>query len=104
MTKPALLLLFLGLLEGCSGKTQQDLCTRHIETPTFPPIARTAHVTGKITLTVTIDANGRVTNARNRRRHFSSGNPRIRFCRNLLSRTCSTGRLRTLRPFRTPRR
>ena len=62
MTKPALLMLFLGLLECCSGKTQQDLCPRHIETPTFPPIARTAHVTGKISLMVTIDTNGRVTN------------------------------------------
>jgi TonB family protein len=62
MTKPALLLLFICLLEGGSGKTQQDLCPRHIETPTFPPIARTAHVTGKITLKVTIDADGKVTN------------------------------------------
>ncbi len=36
------------------------LCPRHIESPGYPPIARTAHVTGKITLTITIDADGNV--------------------------------------------
>ncbi len=37
------------------------MCPRHIETPGYPPIARTAHVSGKVTLTVTIDADGNVT-------------------------------------------
>jgi TonB family protein len=46
----------------CFGQEQQALCPRHIEVPTFPPIARAAHVTGKITLTLTIDADGNVRN------------------------------------------
>ena len=46
----------------CLGQEQQALCPKHIEVPTYPPIARMANVTGKITLTVTIDADGDVTN------------------------------------------
>jgi TonB-like protein len=62
MKKGSLVVFFLCFLAGCSGRTQHFLCPRHIETPGFPPLARTVHVTGKITLTVTIGANGDVTN------------------------------------------
>lgn len=44
----------------CLGQTPKALCPKHIETPSYPPIARTAHVTGKVILTVTIDSNGNV--------------------------------------------
>jgi len=52
--------LFFCLATVCFGQNQDALCPRHIETPTYPAIARTAHVSGKITLTVTIDADGTV--------------------------------------------
>jgi hypothetical protein len=45
---------------ACFGQDQMPPCPRHIEAPGFPPIARTAYVTGKITLTVTIDVDGNV--------------------------------------------
>lgn len=62
MTKPALLILLIWLSARGAGETQQQLCPRHIETPTFPQIARAAHLAGKVSLTVTIDADGKVTN------------------------------------------
>jgi TonB family protein len=40
----------------------QTLCPRHIETPIYPTLAQIAHVQGKVTLKVAIDADGRVTN------------------------------------------
>jgi TonB family protein len=48
------------LCEAGFGQTQGALCPRHIETPEYPQVARIAHLTGKITLTVTIDADGNV--------------------------------------------
>lgn len=45
---------------ACLAQGQTALCPRHIEAPGYPPIARAAHVTGKITLSVTIDADGNV--------------------------------------------
>jgi hypothetical protein len=45
---------------SCFGQTQEALCPKHIETPTYPPIARTAHVSGKVILTLTLDADGKV--------------------------------------------
>jgi Gram-negative bacterial TonB protein C-terminal len=62
MTRSAFGCLLLLLVEGCAGHVQQPLCPKHIETPFFPPIARAAHVTGKITLHVAIDADGNVKN------------------------------------------
>ena len=48
----------------CPGQTKdRPLCPKHIEDPTYPAIARTAHVTGKVVLALTIDADGKVTNA-----------------------------------------
>lgn len=40
---------------------EKALCPRHIEAPDYPAVARVAHVTGRFTLTVTIDAEGDVT-------------------------------------------
>jgi TonB family protein len=47
-------------VEASAKHANEALCPQHIETPDYPPIARTAHVTGKVTLTVTIGANGNV--------------------------------------------
>ncbi len=52
--------LIFSLVTLCFGQSQGALCVRHIETPIYPPIARAAHVSGKITLTVTINADGTV--------------------------------------------
>ena len=52
--------LFFCLATVCFGQNQDALCPRHIETPTYPAIARAVRVSGKITLTVTIDADGTV--------------------------------------------
>jgi len=52
-------LLFCIAAAGCSHG-QESLCPRHIETPKYPPIARTAHVMGMVSLAVTIDADGNV--------------------------------------------
>src|ERR1700683_929595 len=62
MARLALFGLLIWLTAGCSANTRQPLCPKHIETPDFPPLARTAHLTGKITLTIAIDADGGVTN------------------------------------------
>jgi TonB family protein len=58
-------LMFAGFLPflsafPCMGQTQQSLCPKHIETPTYPSIARSAHVSGLVVLTLTIDADGKV--------------------------------------------
>ncbi|MHB8527240.1 MAG: energy transducer TonB [Candidatus Acidiferrales bacterium] len=53
--------LLLWLAGACPAQSQQALCPRHIETPSFPWIARTAHLFGKVTLTVTVNAEGNVT-------------------------------------------
>lgn len=51
-------------LSGSSfGQEEKPLCPRHIETPGYPQIARVAHVEGILTLAVTIDADGNVTDA-----------------------------------------
>jgi TonB family protein len=52
-------LLFF-IAAACFGQIQGGLCPKHIETPQYPPLARQTHITGKITLTVTVDADGRV--------------------------------------------
>jgi TonB family protein len=52
--------LILVVTLSCMGQTQQSLCPKHIETPAYPPIARTAHVSGIVALTLTIDADGKV--------------------------------------------
>jgi TonB family protein len=51
--------LILVVALSCMGQ-MQSLCPKHIETPAYPPIARTAHVSGIVALTLTIDAGGKV--------------------------------------------
>lgn len=63
MKSAAFTFLFFCVIGTCLAQDQPGLCPRHIEAPKFPPIARTAHVTGKVVLSVTIDADGNVTNA-----------------------------------------
>jgi TonB family protein len=54
--------LFLTL--SCMGQVKESLCPKHIETPTYPPIARTAHISGMVALTLTIDADGKVSDVK----------------------------------------
>ena len=62
MKQVALGCLLLCSAAVCFGQGTEALYPRHIEAPDYPPVARAAHVTGKITLTVTIDAEGKVEN------------------------------------------
>jgi hypothetical protein len=63
MRNPALGILLLWLAGVSFGQTEQALCPRHIEAPEYPPIARTAHLSGSVTLIVTIDQDGNVKSA-----------------------------------------
>jgi TonB family protein len=56
-------LLFL-LTLSCMGQTRQALCPKHIETPTYPAIAKWAHVSGAVVLMLTIDADGKVSDVK----------------------------------------
>lgn len=49
---------------SCMSQTQQSLCPKHIETPTYSSIAKTAHVSGTVVLALTIDADGKVSDAK----------------------------------------
>ena len=55
--------LLLWLAGVCLAQDREPLCPRHIETPTYPQFGRTAHLTGKVVLLVTVDENGNVTDA-----------------------------------------
>ncbi len=61
MKKIPLACVFFCMAATYFGQNDKPLCPKHIETPDYPAIARTAHVTGKFTLTVTINADGKVT-------------------------------------------
>ena len=50
--------------DSCFGQQQDALCPRHIETPTYPPIGRTAHLIGKVVLTLSLDADGKVSDVK----------------------------------------
>ncbi len=56
--------LWLCLADSCFGQQQDALCPRHIETPTYPPIGRTAHLIGKVVLTLSLDADGKVSDVK----------------------------------------
>jgi TonB family protein len=60
MTVGCLLLLAFA---GCSRPVPQ-LFPSHIETPSYPGVARVARITGKVVLLVTIDADGNVIDAK----------------------------------------
>jgi TonB family protein len=57
---------FFSLWLGCACVAQGvvALCPKHIETPSYPAIARAAHVTGKVVLALTINAEGNVIEAK----------------------------------------
>jgi len=42
------------------GQAQQFVCAKHIETPTYPQLARQANLAGKVALTLALDADGKV--------------------------------------------
>lgn len=52
------LLLFLSA--SCFG---QSVCPKHIETPTYPPVAAAARLQAKVIVRITLDAEGNVTKA-----------------------------------------
>jgi len=64
--KKKLACAFLSLFgtAACFAQAPPALCPKHIETPSYPPIGRTAHITGKVILALTIDSDGNVTDAR----------------------------------------
>ena len=49
---------------ACFAQAPVALCPKHIETPSYPPIGRTAHATGTVVLALTIDSEGNVTDAK----------------------------------------
>jgi len=63
MTRVALISLMIWLVGMFSEVSRTPLWPKHIVTPEYPPIGRTAHVTGTVTLTLTIDERGSVQNA-----------------------------------------
>jgi TonB family protein len=48
----------------CMSQTQESLCPKHIETPEYASIARTAHISGVVVMTLTIDAEGKVSDVK----------------------------------------
>lgn len=48
----------------CGAQTQPALCPRHIEPPFYPGIAQMAHESGKVIMEITINADGKVEDAR----------------------------------------
>lgn len=67
--KTLLLAICLGMA-GTTCSAQTALFPRHVEPASYPAIARTAHVSGKVVLLVTIGSDGRVSNV-----ELSSGPP-----------------------------
>jgi TonB family protein len=56
-----LVFLLFALATPTVTNAQDALCVKHIEAPQYDDIARAAHVTGVVTLAVTIDVDGQVT-------------------------------------------
>jgi TonB family protein len=46
------------------AQEEQAVCPKHIEAPVYPQVALSAHVTGTVTLTLTIDMDGKVKDVR----------------------------------------
>ena len=62
-------LMFSGCLPfllafSCMSQNQQTLCPKHIETPSYGALAKIAHVSGRVVLAVTIDADGKVSDVK----------------------------------------
>jgi TonB family protein len=63
--KTVVLGLFLLLtVKSCPAQGAEALCPKHIETPRFPSLARQARITGKVKVTLTINADGNVEDAK----------------------------------------
>ena len=63
MTRGAFVSLIILLVSGFPSPSQTPVFPKHIETPGYPPIGRTAHLMGKVTLTISIDEDGNVQDA-----------------------------------------
>lgn len=48
------------LIQSCCGRASEKVNPKHIETPQFPPLARTARIAGEVDVRLTIEANGNV--------------------------------------------
>jgi hypothetical protein len=55
--------LIFCLAGTCHGQETKPLCPKHIETPSYAMIARTAHIQGKVILSLVIGADGEVVDA-----------------------------------------
>lgn len=56
------------------AQTPPEVCPKHVEPPVYPEIARTARMQGRVPVRVTIDAEGRISNA-----EVSSSDPAPKF-------------------------
>lgn len=57
----AFVALFLWVAVTSFGRSQQILCAKHIESPSYPTLAWTARVAGRVIMMATIDKDGKVT-------------------------------------------
>jgi hypothetical protein len=83
----------------CLGQTQPAICPKHIESPTYPQLARATRIMGEVRLSVTVDAEGKCNTwwrwPEMERDRF------LNYCETPQSRTCSTGRSANRRRHRT---
>jgi len=64
MKAAAVACLLLGVIGTCFAQGEKPLCPKHIEAPSYPQIAHAVHVTGTVTLALTIDAEGKVSDVK----------------------------------------
>ncbi|HTQ96926.1 MAG TPA: energy transducer TonB, partial [Candidatus Acidoferrum sp.] len=60
MKKSGFIFLLCMFAVPCLSQTQLAICPKHIESPTYPLLARQTRLMGEVTLSVTVDADGRV--------------------------------------------
>jgi len=71
MSRLAAACLSLILANSAFGQGGESVCVKHIEVPEFGPLARAARLEGKVTVSLTIDADGKVIEAK------GTGAPRV---------------------------
>ena len=64
MTRLSATCLFLILASTAFGQASESVCAKHIEVPEYGRIARLARLEGKVTVSFTVDAEGKVTQAK----------------------------------------
>jgi len=64
MSRFATVCIVLLLSSTTFGQTGESVCVKHIEVPEFGPLARAARLAGKVTVSFTIDADGKVVEAK----------------------------------------